>query len=176
MATLTICIIVLVVILLLFLQKLSLRFVLSNDYSITLDYSFFSLVFKKSSRNKKKKQQKKPAIRPLTRFILRIIKSSKITVNKLRINNIDNDPFISSIAVAGILSGAYPILNLVLSLAKASELSKTAFAREPSQESDTIDVDIVLETELYNFFFSGIILLYEELKRRIVRSYVRKSN
>ena len=176
MTALTICIIALIILLLLFLQKLSFRFILSNDYSITVDYSFFSLVFRKSGKNKERKQSKKPAIRPLTRSILRIIKSSKITVNKLHINNIGSDPFISHIATAGVLSSAYPILNLVFSLAKASELSETAFTREPSQKSDTLDIDIVLESELYNFFFSGIILLYEELKRRIVRSYVRKSN
>ena len=175
MTALTICIIALII-LLLFLQKLSFRFILSNDYSITVDYSFFSLVFRKSGKNKERKQSKKPAIRSLTRSILRIIKSSKITVNKLHINNIGSDPFISHIATAGVLSSAYPILNLVFSLAKASELSETAFTREPSQKSDTLDIDIVLESELYNFFFSGIILLYEELKRIIVRSYVRKSN
>ena len=175
MTALTICIIALII-LLLFLQKLSFRFILSNDYSIAVDYSFFSLVFRKSGKNKERKQSKKPAIRPLTRSILRIIKSSKITVNKLHINNIGSDPFISNIAVASILSGSYPILNLLLSQAKASELSETAFTPEPSQKSDTLDIDIVLESELYNFFFSGIILLYEELKRRIVRSYVRKSN
>lgn len=175
MTALTICIIALII-LLLFLQKLSFRFILSNDYSITVDYSFFSLVFRKSGKNKERKQSKKPAIRPLTRLILRIIKSSKITVNKLHINNIGSDPFISHIATAGVLSSAYPILNLVLSLAKSSELSENAFTPEPSRNSDTLDIDIVLETELYNFLFSGIILLYEELKRRIVRSYVRKSN
>ena len=175
MTALTICIIALII-LLLFLQKLSFRFILSNDYSFTVDYSFFSLVFRKSSKNKERKQSKKPAIRSLTRSILRIIKSSKITVNKLHINNIGSDPFISHIATAGVLSSAYPILNLVLSLAKSSELSETAFTPEPSRNSDTLDIDIVLETELYNFLFSGIILLYEELKRRIVRSYVRKSN
>ena len=41
--------------------------------------------------------------------------------------------------------------------------------RLPSRNTpgDTLSFDIILETRLYNILFAGIILLYEELKRRI---------
>ncbi len=178
MVALTICAFAITVTILLLCQKLSVRFVLSSSCSITFDYSFFTLVLRKSKDNKEswRRKKKQPAIRPLTQFILRIIKSSKITVNKINVPNFGNDPYTTALIGAGVSSGVYTALNLILTLAKTSKISENAFTRDPSGATDTAEFDIVLETELYNLFFSGIILLYEEFKRRIARSYVRKSN
>lgn len=126
MTALTIFIIASAIILLLLIQKLTLRFVASGDYSITIDYSFFLIVLTKGDKHseKKKKKRRMPAIKPLFSSVARIIRSSKITVNKIKV---------------------------------------------PTGSTSPLELDVVLETELYNIFFSGIILLYEELKRRIVK-------
>ncbi len=178
MTALTIFIITLIIILLLLVQKLTIRFVVSGDYSITLDYSFFSMTFTKgdASNGKRKKKRYKPTIKALFSFALRIIKSSKITVNRTKIPAVEGEPFRSAIAAAGVRSSVYSILNLILSLAQSAVFSENAFRDDYSQNVNSPELDIVLETELYNIFFSGIILLYEELKRRIVKLNVRKSN
>ena len=36
-----------------------------------------------------------------------------------------------------------------------------------NNQADTLSLDVILETRLYNILFAGILLLYEELKRRI---------
>ena len=129
MAVLTIFAIASVIILLLLIQTITVRLVLSSGYRISFDYSLFTLTLTNGNAPQKKKRRRKriPSIIGLTRLTGRIIASSRITVNQLRAPTTGADPFL----------------------------------------------DIVLQTELYNILFSGIILLYEELKRRIV-GYVRK--
>ena len=168
MPALTIFIITLAIILLLFIQKLTVRFIASDDYSITLDYSLFSVTLTKSNgSDKRKRKGRKPSVRALLSFALRIIKSSKITVNRVKIPAVEGDPFRSAITRAGAETGVYSILNLILSLADDVSFSENAFTDDYNPNATFTKLDIVLETELYNILFSGIILLYEELKRRI---------
>ena len=129
MATITIFAIASAIILLLLIQTVTVRLVLSNGYRITVDYSLFTLTLKSGGAPRKKKRKKLiSSIRALTRLAGRIIASSKITVHQLNKLTSDADTFL----------------------------------------------DIALQTRLYNIVFSGIILLYEEIKRRII-GYVRKS-
>lgn len=129
MEALTISAIASVVILLLLIQTITIRLVLSNGYHISFDYSFFTLTLKSGGAPRKKKRKKRiPSIGALTRLTGRIIASSKVTVHQLNKLTTDADTFL----------------------------------------------DIALQMRLYNIVFSGIILLYEETKRRFVR-YVRKS-
>lgn len=129
MAALTISAIASVITLLLLIQTVTVRLVLSNGYRITFDYSFFTLTLKSGDTPRKKKRKKQiPSIGALTRLTGRIIASSKVNVYQLNKLTPDVDTFL----------------------------------------------DIALQTRLYNIVFSGIIFLYEETKRRIVR-YVRKS-
>ena len=131
MAGLTIFAIAITIILLLLMQTITIRLVLSNGYRITFDYSLFTLTLKNGGTPRKRRKRKKriPSIGALTRMTGRIVAFSKITVNQLNPLNSDADTFL----------------------------------------------DIALQTKLYNIVFSGIILLYEDIKRRTVGN-VRKSN
>ena len=127
MAQLTVFAIASIIVILLLIQPISLRFMLSNGYRFILDYSFISLIAEPSSDNRRKRKKRRiPSIKAITKFARAILRSSKITIQELRL----------------------PSRN---------------------SEDDTLSFDVILETRLYNILFAGIILLYEELKRRIRR-------
>ncbi len=178
MTAITICTILSTIIGLLLIQKVTMRLILSDGYSITVDYFFLTLTLKKGIADKKRrpKRKHKPTVGALMRMILRVIRSSKITVNQIKIPISVADPFRSAITRGGTSSGIYPILNLLLSYAQNASFAEDALKTEQNYGGISPALDIVLQTELYNICFSGIILLYEELKRRIIRSNVRKPN
>jgi hypothetical protein len=172
MAPITIFAIAFTVLLLLLIQRLTVSILLSSDYRIAIDYSFVTLILKNGKRPKKKRRiGRLSSIKHLTRALIRIISTSKITVNQLKIPDIDTDPFKAAIAIGGAGFGMYSILGFILSKAHAVDV-----ANEPVQiDREASVLDIVFETKLYNILFSGIILLYEEFKGRII-GYARKSN
>ena len=174
MAKLTIFFIALTVIYLLFVQRLSVRLVVSNGYYITADYSLFTIVYK-SGASRKRKKKRIPSLKPLSRALSSFLKAAKITVNRLNIPLTRSDPFSNALTFGGASSGVYSALGLLLSYAKDAEVSENALNEDDDHENPTI-LDVVIETRLYNVALSGIILLYEQLKRRITRFNVRKQN
>ena len=177
MAKLAIFPITLAIIVLLLIQRLSVKLVLSSGFRITIDYSFLTLIIKSGGKPRKKKKKKRfLGISLLMRFARRVIARSKITVNKLMIPRTVADPYRGAITFGGRGSGIYSIFNLIISLAESAEISENALSSDHDAAVEATFLDIVLQTRLYNIAFSGIILLYEQLKRRLTRPNVRKSN
>ena len=176
MAQLTVSAIALIIVFLLLIQPISLRLVLHNGYHFIIDYSLFSLIAEPSNDNKRKRKSRRVSIKGIAKFAKAILKSSKITVRQLRLPNGDSDPFGAAIIRGGLTFGVYSILKLIISHGRSADLVLDTPESEPGNQDDTPSFDVILETELYNILFAGIILLYEELKRRIRSLNVGKSN
>lgn len=171
MTAFTIAVIVFAITALLLIQNVTIRITLLNGYRITVDYFFLTLTLRKGSTDRRNRRKKhRPSVSLLTRAVLRIIRSSKITVNKIKSPASSRDPFRSAVTRGGIISGIYPILNLLLSYAEITQIADGVLVA--GQDTDLPTLDIAVTTELYNICFSGILLLYEAFKRRIKRSNV----
>ena len=176
MAQLATLVIAIAILFLLLIQSISLRIVYPAGYTLTLDYSFFAIVLRSRTKPRKKKRRRMRlhSLGGITRSARRLLGSTNITVNRIKIPGVSADPFKAAIAWGGASYGAYSILNVILPLAKSTFIAPDALSFSPIQSDGAPAVDIIFETELYNVLLSGIILLYEELKGRITRN-VRQS-
>lgn len=150
MAGLIIIASVTLIILLLMLQKLSLRFIYNGEFSIEADYSFFTLVIKKDKKSRTNANLGLNSILPIKRAFDFIIERSEIEVSSLKLASRKLPPHKFSVRYKNVFSILSVISAYLARKAKKLSLKDNAviLISDDDKEQD-YDIDLSVKAPLY---------------------------
>ena len=156
------------VIVIIFIQILTLRIVKSeHSTKIIIDYSFLSLVLtcdkdekRKKRKNGRKKLGKKDFLLAVRRPFLLTLAFSRLTLNKLTFPTSDANPAKRAIIAGSIFATVAPLLTFF-------DKSDIPFDISFPQGTEAPTFDLTLECRLYNAVYVAVIFFFEIVKRRL---------
>ena len=156
------------VIIILCIQTLTIRIVRSEyGTTITIDYSFLSLVLtynkdekRKKRKNGRKKLGKKDILFAVRRPLFLSLAFSKITLNGLTLPTVDAHPASKALIAGRIFAIAAPAFTFF-------DKSNLPFDVSFSQSTIIPTIDLTLECRLYKAMYAAVIFFFEIVKRRL---------
>ena len=151
--------------LILICQKITIDFLISEKSEVIIDYSFFSLSIKQTSKGKNSNTNGFKIIIDLLKSLKRSFNHFTVSLNKIVIPKKETPPSLSLGAVSAIIA---PFA--VLTDTKIERLQIIT-----AQNNTSPALEFSIECRLYIFIYTLLCFLFETIKRRVRRNGRKQS-